>query len=316
MNYKIESISVKKFILTSGWSLKSTPTAFILFTDDAQSKDEIALKLNMGDALSIKIISEQTKYCIGYNTFNGNRVPCPNNEVLSSNRVQCQSCSFNEFYICRAICQGDFCHPSSEDARNFCWNTDAFVYITSVAGKIKVGSSTNPLRRWLNQGSDAGISIAVGKGLEPRALEYHIGLDKKYKMAIRTNQKLKFLGSKINRESIQADITDALDEIYSNVKSNIMIPREKLEPITFLDSYYGSLNSLQSRPLEMKNDKAGLEVSGEIVGVKGDILVLKNVETYYAVNLNNLTGYFVELENKLETMTGQKSLFDFVNPKE
>ncbi|MHA1243574.1 MAG: hypothetical protein ACTSP7_03265, partial [Candidatus Heimdallarchaeota archaeon] len=59
-------------------------------------------------------------------------------------------------------------------------------------------------------------------------------------------------------------------------------------------------------------DESGLDISGEIVGVKGSVLVLKNGSTYYTTNLNSLIGSYIDLDEEVKEMKGQKSLFDFV----
>jgi len=291
--------------------MKPKPIAYILYiTKD--SKHEQILDLVPGKQLTIKIAPNEPKFCIGFNSPQGERMPCPSVEIIPQNKVQCQNCSLNEFYLCRAYCQGDFCHPSSEEAREYCWKTSASIYLTSISGKMKVGSSTSPLRRWIDQGSDAGIVIGQGVGLDPRALEYQIGTKLSLTMAVRISQKINYLGKSIDRKHISEQMSAAIEEVYSSIKSEILFPRDKLEEITFLDEIYGDISKIQMRPLLKKRSSEGLEISGSIVGVKGSILVLKNLETYFATNLNDLIGSHVLITEESIDMKGQKSLFDFV----
>jgi len=291
--------------------MKPKPTPYILYIT-TESKQEQILELTPGNNLNIKIDAKEPKFCVGFSNSEWVRLPCPTVEIIPQNKVQCQSCSLKEFFICRAYCQGDYCHPSSEEAREHCWNTTTSVYLTFVGGKVKVGSSTNPFRRWIGQGSDAGISIAKGVGLDPRALEHQIGVKLSLPMAMRLTQKIKQLGKPIDRDLIIATINSAVDEVYSSIKSKILLPRKKLENITFLDNYYGELSTLKMRPLLKQRNSDGLEISGSIAGVKGSLLVLKNLETYYATNLNALVGSHVSITDEPIEMKGQKSLFDFV----
>ena len=87
--------------------------------------------------------------------------------------------------------------------------------MTHIAGKIKVGSSTNPIRLWLGQGSDAGICVAEGVGLAPRALEHQIGLKLSLPLAVRITQKMKFLGKTIGKDKIH-------EEMMAKAKTKMM----------------------------------------------------------------------------------------------
>lgn len=303
---------MKKFVIHIGWKLKPVSGAYILYLDDEKENIERIYDLIPGDYLNIRITEPLKKFCVGFSASNREHIPCPTGELVEGNRMQCQSCSFNEFYICRALCQGDFCHPSSEDAKEHCWKTIASVYLTHIAGKIKVGSSTHPLRRWLGQGSDAGICIAEGVGLAPRALEHQIGSKLSLPLAIRINQKMKYLGKAIDKETIKTEMLAVIDEIYNSIQSEILLPRDKLKEITFLDSFHGNINQINARPQIKKITDAVFELSGEIVGVKGNILVLKNGATFYTANLSSFIGLYVESSEEKSEMKGQKSLFDFV----
>ncbi|MHA1461606.1 MAG: DUF2797 domain-containing protein [Candidatus Heimdallarchaeota archaeon] len=303
---------MSKFVVHIGWKLKPKSSAFILYIEDEKSGKERVYDLTPGNYLNIRVSEPKKKYCVGFSSTNGEHIPCPTGELIESNRMQCQSCSFNEFYLCRAICQGDFCHPSSNDAKEHCWKTTACVYLTHIAGKIKVGSSTNPLRRWLGQGSDAGICVAEGVGLAPRALEHQIGLKLSLPLAVRITQKMKFLGKSIGRGKINEELQAAIDEIYESMKSEILLPKEKLEEITYLDSYHGTIPEINARPIVKKIADDSFELSGEIIGVKGTILVLRNGATYYTTNLSSIIGLYVDISEEKSEMKGQKSLFDFV----
>ncbi len=299
------------FITHMGWKLKPHPDPFITFTEDGNEQESI-LFLRQGENITIRIKPDQKKMCVGYNSAYGKHVKCPTTEELPLNRVQCQSCSLLEFFICRAICQGDFCHPSSEEAKEHCWQTPTGVYLTHIAGKIKVGSSTSSIRRWIDQGSDAGIKIAEGVGLAPRALEHQISTKFSLPLAVRINQKIKYIGKKIDKNQITRELKSFIDEIYSTMKSEILIPKKDLKPITFLHKYYSGISDMTAQPLILKLDNFGLNISGEIVGVKGSILIVKNIETFYALSLDSLVGIHAYLSQEYEEMKGQKSLFDFV----
>ncbi|MBD3189210.1 MAG: DUF2797 domain-containing protein [Candidatus Heimdallarchaeota archaeon] len=304
---------VLRFVLHTGWKLKPSPKPFLLLAKNNQSLKAEILELNSGGSLHFHLSNERPKFCVGYNNHFGERVPCPDSAMVRSYGFRCQRCSFHEFFLCRAICNGDVCQPSSEAAKKHCWQTTTGVYLTSVAGILKVGTSTNPLRRWLEQGSDAGVVIAEGVGLIPRALEYEIGQLPAFRLAVRMNQKLKHLGVKESREELLSRLENAIDEIFSlGINSEILFPLDTIPPITFLDEYYGAIPKMNTQPIIKKIGKKGLELSGTIVGIKGMILVIKTGQTYQATNLSRLIGRYIELSKEPFEKKGQRSLFEFV----
>ena len=292
--------------------MKPKPSPYFLLTNDNVSMEEEVFELIPGKELSIKVEPNSKKYCVGFSTPKRNRISCPTAEILDGKNFHCASCSSSEFFTCKAICQGEFCNTSSAGAKTHCWKTKAYVYLTYIAGKIKVGSSTSSIRRWLGQGSDAGVVIAEGVGLEPRALEHHIGSLPQFPLAIRISQKMKSLGQKLDKEKITAEMEEAINLIYSTIKSNIFYSKEKLTGLTFLDEFHGEISTIEARPMIKTLDESGLDISGEIIGVKGSVLVLKNGSTYYTTNLNSLIGSYIDLDEEVKEMKGQKSLFDFV----
>jgi len=303
---------LKAFILHTGWRFKPEVLPYVLYLIEDSSNEQV-LNLEPGMPLTIKLAANEPKFCVGFNDSDGRRQPCKDAAIIPRNRVQCQTCSSQEFFSCRAYCLGDFCHPSSEAARKHCWETKTSVYLTYICGKIKVGSSTSPLRRWIDQGSDAGIVIGEGVGLDPRALEHQIALKLSLPLAIRLSQKMKQLGAPVPHPVIEEALQKVIEKVYSSISSPILLPRENLQPLTFLDEYYGTVSSLTGRPIIKKLEKASpFFLSGEVVGVKGSILVLKNKGTYFSVHLPSLVGFHVQLQNEILEMAGQKSLFDFV----
>jgi hypothetical protein len=303
---------VPKFLVHAGWQLKPKVTPYLFLSEDNNSTNYSLYYLLTGEPITIDIKPLESKYCVGYSSSEGERIPCPKKNRVPLNQTKCSYCSREEFYLCRIYCIGDFCHPSSEEAREYCWSTNAYTYLTVVAGKLKVGSSTNPKKRWLGQGSTAGITIAKGKGLNPRALEHHIGKRFGYKLAIRKKTKMDYLGDKENKTIIAERMEGAINKVYQNISSEILYPKNKLKPITWLTDYYGGITGLTSRPISKELTKKGLTLSGEIVGVKGSLLVVKNNNTYNICNLHSLIGTEVTIKKELSKIKGQRSLFDFV----
>ena len=126
------------------------------------------------------------------------------------------------------------------------------------------------------------------------------------------NQKIKLLGKPLDKEAIKTELMGFVEDIQQSMKSEILTPQKDLEPIKFLDEFYGNIPSITARPILKKIEPTGLEISGEIVGIKGTLLVVKNVGTYFALNLSSLIGIHASISDDAQEMKGQKSLFDFV----
>jgi hypothetical protein len=302
---------VKKYIINTGWRLDPKPTPYIAYISEEET-NPVVKALKPDSSITIVVPEKEPKFCIGYTNSNKEHLPCPTAEIVPLNKIQCQNCAFNEFFICRSYCIGEFCQPSSDAAKDYCWNKTAYVYLTYITGKLKVGSSVNPFRRWLDQGSDAGITIASGAGLDPRGLEHLIATRFSLSLAIRLTEKYKQLGTSFNKEEISKLFAETIDKIYSESSTKTLFPKEELEPIRFLDEFHGLIPSLDSRPIVKTLSEKGLKFSGKIVGVKGSILVVRNNNTNYATNLDSLIGMHIELNEEIIEMKGQKSLFDFI----
>ncbi|MEA2071762.1 MAG: DUF2797 domain-containing protein, partial [Asgard group archaeon] len=214
---------MKQFVFYFGWQGKDPYSPMLgLKSSHEEISEPTFLELKKGKPINIKISKNSQYYCRGYINKDGKRVLCPDNTQLPLKQNQCHECENRDFYNCRIFCRGDFCHPSSPEAKQYCWNKTAYVYLTAIAGKIKVGSSTNPRKRWIGQGSDIGIVIAQDVGLNPRALEQSIATRLKLPLAIRTSEKIKFLGNSSKIIKMTEKIQTILKKTYHAINSPIL----------------------------------------------------------------------------------------------
>jgi hypothetical protein len=302
---------LSQFVVHSGWKLKPKPSAFLLLFSDHQSKEGQIYPLKEGEPIRIKRDTSKGNFCVGYSTPKGERIPCPSSEQLSLRNNICTFCSSKEFFTCKIFCKGNVCMPSGEQAKEYCWRKKCSVYLTHVGGQLKVGSSTNPFRRWLGQGSDIGIVIAEGTGLEPRALEHYIATRLSLHLSSRVSQKLAQLGKPFNKEKKYAEILDAIELVYSTINSDLLLAKSELVDPYILTNYYGKIPELSVRPLMKDFTKRDFQLSGIIVGVKGSILVVRNSATYFALNLHTLPGSYIFLDQKIKEEKGQQSLAEY-----
>ena len=81
---------------------------------------------------------------------------------------------------------------------------------------------------------------------------------------------------------------------------------------TDLSSFYGNIPSLSVNPIFNDVEKT-LQVVGEIIGIKGKLLVTTVSNSYYVTNLNKMIGNILLFSSKPLKLKGQKSLSDFLN---
>ena len=266
------------------------------------------LFLRPGDEFNVKI--NDKRRCIGHRSDLGEWSLCSSGLPLLEKEVQCFRCGRDEFYQCRALCQGDICIPSSPKAKRLCTPPNTEVYLTIVAGQLKVGVSLNAFKRWLQQGSEIGVILAKGPGLEARRYEKAIGRLEEITMSVRTNRKIDHLKPTSSFTDLKKQLIAGLELI-----KEIEVPEEvtqleiNSDEIINLALYYGELEKLESTPLLLaKKDKL---FGGTILGQKGSFLVLQDDKTPLAINLNYLIGFDVEFLTEKPERAGQKSLMDF-----
>ncbi|MHA1911503.1 MAG: DUF2797 domain-containing protein [Candidatus Kariarchaeaceae archaeon] len=300
----------KKFIIHFSHSKKFEPYLSVTPSEKSfNSSNSIEqLFLRPGDDFNIKI--GDIRRCIGHRSNLGEWSLCSSGLPLLEGEVQCYRCSRDEFYQCRALCQGDFCTPSSPKAKKLCTPPNTEVYLTIVAGQLKIGVSLNAFRRWLQQGSEIGVILAKGPGLEARRYEKAIGQLEEITMSVRTNRKIKHLKPTSSFSELKEQLIAGL-ELIQQVEAPKEVTKLEIIPdeIVNLAPYYGELEKLESTPLLLtKEDKL---FGGIIVGQKGSFLVLQDDKTPLTINLNYLMGFDVEFLSEKPERSGQKSLMDF-----
>jgi hypothetical protein len=300
-----------KFIINFSHSKKFEPYLSVSSSENSISSPSNSFEqlfLRAGDEFNVKI--GDVRRCIGHRSNIGEWSLCSTGLPLLEGAVQCYRCGRDEFYQCRALCQGDICTPSSPKAKRLCVPPNTEVYLTIIAGQLKVGVSLNAFKRWLQQGSEIGVVIAKGPGLEARRYEKAVGRLEEITMSVRTNRKIKHLKPTSSFSDLKKQLLAGL-EFIKQVELPKEVTRLEINPdeIVNLANYYGELEKLESTPLILtKEDKL---FGGTIIGQKGSFLVLQDDKTPLAINLNYLMGFDIEFLTEKPERAGQKSLMDF-----
>ena len=190
----------------------------------------------------------------------------------------------------------------------YCKNHPCSVYIALIANDVKVGVSFNPLKRWINQGADLAVEVIRAKnGFEARSLEKAISSDLHISQTIRKTTKARKLNFDLSRSkpgfrTILDEVKSYIDKSGYETKDSDLLNKEQS-----LKSYYGDIPSLQSNPILNEVEKT-LQITGEIIGVKGKLLVTKANNSFYVTNLSKIIGHMMSFSESALKIKGQQSL--------
>jgi len=244
------------------------------------------------------------QYCVGYTTLPSRTSraqaalepwkaiePCPS-EAKIRRGYRCSSCYRADLVQPCLICDGTEC-LAEPSLRHFCQNGTGYVYLASFAlNQLKVGvaHSTRIPQRWIEQGANLAKRILVGNGMEVRSFEKAIHNALRVLLGLRVAKKVDTLWKKGNMEAEANALAKVEEEIMKRFPK---FPFYQ-EALHNLSGIY-NLPILDRRPIELKV-KENLRISGQIVGVKGSLLLLKIGDLPYFLDLSQLMGRKVELK--------------------
>ena len=277
------------------WNTEPIEANILYFT---KGQEEQSLhKIVPGEEINIAFLDQ--KLCIGVEEKTSKWISCITNnkkdnpEFNRENRVdqkikQCFRCRQHSFFNCRMTCTGDICMPNPLTAKAYCDPPQTKVYITSIADKLKIGVSLGSLRRFLEQGSDYAAIIAKTKGLEARRIETRGAKELELVLQVRNSYKIKNLKPLPKEEAIKrinekvGNMSPITIEVLSSVEGEHYVPVEILD----LGKYYGDLNFTQG--ITEIVPKAGKEFGGQIIAIKGSILVIEQSNNYFALDMKKM----------------------------
>ncbi|MEM7827932.1 MAG: DUF2797 domain-containing protein [Candidatus Aenigmatarchaeota archaeon] len=218
------------------------------------------------------------RFCVGYSK-NGNMFPCPKNNMVVKG-YQCETCKQMDENLpcmkCTGICKNLI-------KRKECMDTEYFIYLAVFGPLLKVGISRGSRlkHRLIEQGADFGVKIAqIRDGRLARVYEQKIKNCLDIVDRIKGNKKYENLNSDPSL-SIRK-IYQAINKLKSSEFSTILCFPE----IYDLRAYYNLVDAIP----EFMKIETGLKIIGRIVSVKGNLIVVKNVERHACFNAHELIG--------------------------
>jgi len=249
------------------------------------------------------------KKCIGSRDPTGAHIRCPEQSIVSANRQRCGPCSATDQMGPCIRCRGTAC-DASESRISRCQNSEYAVYLAVFKDRtLKVGVSTlsRVKIRWLEQGADfAGVVSTTHGGMSARKIEDYLGHMTGITKQVRGERKASGLVQ-------QLDIEQAHSIAKEFLASNNMTSSDSSFTLEDLSGYYG-LSDVDTQPRPWRFSlalRSCQHLVGDVVGVKGSLLVTRTGSAFMATNLKQLIGYSVSVDPQA-MMIAQTGLLDFL----
>jgi hypothetical protein len=205
-------------------------------------------------------------------------------------------------------CDGRTC-LAQEGRRIQCEATDYVVYIVVFNDRtMKVGVSTKKRvhTRWIEQGADyGGILQEVQGGRKARLVENRLGRRKGLTKAVHSSRKIRALTMELDCREAQS----LTDEFLERLDDPFIGTSAELEDL----SRYYSLPAFERppQPWRKRSDKIDeRSLAGEILGMKGSLLLSAIGSAVTAADLRQVIGYTIDQDSDITIVT-QTGLTDF-----
>ncbi|MHA2357497.1 MAG: DUF2797 domain-containing protein [Candidatus Heimdallarchaeaceae archaeon] len=303
---------MKEHVIAIKWDPSIPPYSFLFIRNIKESPKEVHKKaLFPGDLFNLKV--SENKVCIGHSINKKDYYLCSN--VTTNQYNRCYNCEQSDFERCFLFCDASQTYGNcsqNPEAFEYCKTHPCSVYLALIANDVKVGVSFNPLKRWINQGTDVAFEvIRASNGLEAREIEKSISSSLNIPQTIRKTTKARKLNYNLNKSL--SEFKNLAKEVVSYIKNSGYESKdsEMLYKETKLASYYGKIPSLTVNPILNEVEKTK-QITGEIIGVKGNLIVTKVDNSFYVTNLSRIIGHLVSFSSAPLKLKGQKSLSDFL----
>lgn len=285
----------------------------LLRLDWSQHKPTLVLKsgedepfyfpLTSGNDLSLEFVGK--RICTGY------RGPCPEARIIKEGREhQCFPCRSQETSYYDFTGRARTHAPTAQRLET----TPHQLYLAFYTNnKIKVGVTSRGLTRLLEQGATGVLFLAEGDGLNMRDVEKRIskleGLTDRVQMATRIQALSGFVPEK--------DVRDALAKTAAFLATQVPEIGEDLqfgENFYYLASYYKIADGIKAKLIRGPFSREEI-ATGQIVGVLGQLLVLRNPNTgNIALDFVAARGHIVNLSSRIpqdikSCIVGEQTLF-------
>ena len=257
------------------------------------------------------------RYCVGYTIVSSSESkshialepwkdmkPCPSESRVRKGH-KCLSCYQADLVHPCLICDGTRC-SAGPSVRKSCQEATAYVYLASFGSnrlKVGVAHKTRIPQRWIEQGANLAERIIVGNSMEARRFENTLHKALNVLSGLKTNKKVDTLWKREGVEEV-----NVLAKAEEEIKRRFPDFPYYHDTLHDLSEIY-DLPLLNRRPIELKV-KRDLQISGEVLGAKGSLLLLSIGDLPHFLNLKHLIGRKIVFK-KADSMTMQTALDKF-----
>lgn len=247
--------------------------------------------------------------CVGRVDSSLKSTRCPDDSIiLQRGTIRCGPCSSMDFVDPCIRCDGRICLATSQ-RRAQCDDTKYAVYLAVFNDetlKVGVSSEKRVRTRWVEQGADfGGIFHLVQGGINARRIEDSLGKNPKVTKQVRGKRKIRSLMNKLSLDAAQSIVDDFIleaesDELGANVE------------LEDLSGYY-SLVDVDTQPHLWGSKKIPIDdrpLVGEVVGMKGSLLITSLSSAFTVADLKQVIGYNLDYDGDITVVT-QTGLLDF-----
>jgi len=248
------------------------------------------------------------KRCIGSITSSGKLEQCPENSVILGTGQKCGPCQAGDIADPCIRCDGRNC--GAIEARKLQCDATTYVVYSVIFndGTLKVGVSSKgrALTRWVEQGADyASVLLEIQGGRKARRIEDRIGRLQGVTKQVRSERKTRALLDTLEMSEARSLLDDFLGHAsHLEINSDVQLQN--------LSAYY-TLKDLESQPTVWRKRSESIDgkaIVGEVVGMKGSLMVTRIASSLTVVDLKQIIGYTIDLDSDI-TLVTQTGLLDF-----
>jgi hypothetical protein len=145
--------------------------------------------------------------------------------------------------------------------------------------------------RWVEQGADAALRVLTGNGSEVRRFEHIISTRLGVPGSVRVSVKASAFGGEDNMKQALKLLVENRERVHEIFSSS---QRFDEDPWVLAPHY--NMPTVKQKPILLKVDD-GLTVVGEVIGVKGQVLLLMGGEVLFVLGLSALLGRSIEFNS-------------------
>jgi hypothetical protein len=248
------------------------------------------------------------KRCIGSIAASGRLERCPENSIILGAGQKCGPCQAGDIADPCIRCDGRRC--DALEARKLQCDATTYVIYAVIFNdrtlKVGVSSKGRALTRWVEQGADyAGVLQEIIGGRTARRIEDRIGRLHGITKQVRSERKTRALLHQLDISEAQSLLTHFIE----NASHPELDLNAKLQDL----SQYYTLKDLESQPAVWRKRSESIDgkvILGEIVGMKGSLMVTRIDTLLTVVDLKQIIGYTIDLDSDI-TLVTQTGLMDF-----